>query len=80
VYAPPTNHNDLQFNGTADSYFTGTILASGSRIDMLGTGYQDAFKSQVIGWNVELGGTADTYVDYEDDLNMKLPASLRLQK
>jgi hypothetical protein len=80
VYAPPTNHNDLQFNGTDESYFVGTILAPGSRIDLLGTGSQEAFKSQVIGWNVEVGGTADTYVEYDDDLNVKLPATLRLQK
>ena len=80
VYAPPTNHNDLEFNGTSDSYLTGTILAPGSRINMLGTGSQTAFQSQVIGWNVEVGGTADTYVNYDDDLNVKIPATLRLQK
>lgn len=80
IYAPATNNNDLQFNGTSDSYFTGTILAPGARIDLLGTGSEEAFKCQVIGWNVEVGGTADTYVVYDEDLNMVLPATLRLQK
>jgi len=80
IYAPATNTNKLEFNGTSDSYFTGTILGPGASIDLLGTGSEDAFKCQVIGWNVEVGGTADTYVMYDEDLNMVLPATLRLQK
>ena len=80
VYAPATNTNKLEFNGTSDSYFTGTILGPGASIDLLGTGSEEAFKSQVIGWNVEVGGTADTYVMYDEDLNVVLPATLRLQK
>lgn len=80
IYAPATNTNKMQFNGTSDSYFTGTILAPGASIDLLGTGSEEAFKCQVIGWNVEVGGTADTYVVYDEDLNMVLPATLRLQK
>lgn len=80
IYAPATNTSDLELNGTSDSYFTGTVLAPGARINLLGTGNEEAFKTQIIGWDVEVGGTADTYVDYDDDLNMKLPATLRLQK
>jgi hypothetical protein len=79
-YSPPTNHGEMEFNGTSDSYFTGTVFGPGARINLLGTGNQEAYKTQVIGWNVEVGGTADTFVDYNDDLNAKLPASLRLQK
>lgn len=79
-YAPPSNNNELQFNGTSDSFFTGTILAPGANINVLGNGYQDAYKSQVIGWNVEVGGTSDTYVIYDDNDNYTMPASLRLEQ
>ena len=79
-YAPASNSNPITLNGTSDSFFTGTIFAPASNISLLGTGYQDAYKSQVIGWNVEAGGTADTYVTYDDNLNYTMPASLRLEQ
>ena len=79
-YAPPSNTNELIFNGTSDSFFTGTILAPGANISLLGTGYQDAYKSQVIGWNVEAGGTANTYIVYDDNDNYTMPASLSLEQ
>ena len=79
-YVPATNSSDLTFNGTSDSFFTGTIFAPASDISLLGNGYQDAYKSQVIGWNVEAGGTADTYVTYDENMNYTMPASLRLEQ
>jgi hypothetical protein len=79
-YAPATNSNPITLNGTSESFFTGTVFAPASNISLLGTGYQDAYKTQVIGWNVEAGGTADTYVTYNDNLNYTMPASLRLEQ
>jgi hypothetical protein len=80
IYAPPSNTNDLQINGNSTSFFTGTILAPGSNIDMLGTGFTDAFHTQVIGWNVEVGGTADTYVVFDDNEQYSKSPSLELSK
>jgi hypothetical protein len=79
-YAPASNSSPMTFNGTSDSFFTGTIFAPTSDISLLGTGYQDAYKTQVIGWNVEAGGTADTFITYDDNLNYTIPASLRLEQ
>ena len=79
-YAPATNTSPITLNGTSDSFFTGTVFAPSSNISLLGTGYQLAYQTQVIGWNVEAGGTADTYVNYDDNLNYTMPASLRLEQ
>lgn len=80
IYLPSTNTNDVQINGNSVSYFTGTILAPASNIDMLGTGAVNAYHSQVIGWNVEVGGTADTYVLYNGGEQYSNPATLELSR
>jgi hypothetical protein len=79
-YLPKENSNMVKINGTADSYFIGTILAPGASIQINGTSYTEAYHTQVIGWNVELSGTADTYVTYDDKEQYGLPTSIELAK
>jgi hypothetical protein len=79
-YMPPSNTNVMKINGNSASYFQGTILAPGSDIEMLGTAGIDAYRTQIIGWNVEVGGNADTYVSYTDDMNMMRPSFLDLYR
>jgi len=76
----PGNNSDILLNGNGGSQFTGTILAPESDIDMLGNGDSDAYKCQVIGYNVEVGGTADTYVQYDDASQFSKPTWLDLQE
>ncbi|MFZ6030818.1 MAG: Tad domain-containing protein [Chloroflexota bacterium] len=80
IYLNPTNQNEVQINGNSDSFFQGTIYAPGSDIDVLGTAVIDAYRSQVIGWNVELGGTADTNVVFQENLQYSKPSTLELYK
>ncbi len=80
IYVPVNNTNDIQINGNSESYFEGTILAPGSNIDMLGTGEVDAFHTQVIGWNVEVGGNADTFVLYNGDEQYSEPSAIELHQ
>jgi Flp pilus assembly protein TadG len=80
IYAPPSNHNEIQITGNSASFFEGTILAPGANINMLGNGATDAFRAQVIGWNVEIGGTADTNVVFNEEKAYSKPASLELFK
>ena len=56
-----------------NSFYRGTILATGSDIDLLGTAAIDAYQTQIIGWNVQVGGTSDTYVRYNDHMNVMRP-------
>ncbi|MBN1668300.1 MAG: hypothetical protein JW862_14500 [Anaerolineales bacterium] len=72
------NNSRVQINGNSVSYFHGTILAIESDIDFLGTGYTDAYNTQVIGYNVEVGGTADTFVTYFNNTEYSRPTSLEL--
>jgi len=76
----PGNNSDVQINGNAESFWTGTILAPESDVDMLGNGVTDAFKSQIIGWNVEVGGTANTNVVFDDNIVFSRPTRLELSK
>lgn len=65
IYLPPNNNSDVVLNGDATSEFTGTVLAPVSEIQINGTGYIDAYNCQVIGYNIDLIGTADTYINYD---------------
>ncbi len=79
-YMPPSNHNVMRINGNSDSYYQGTILATGSDIDVLGTAAIDAYRTQIIGWNVQVGGTSDTYVLFNDNMNVLRPSYLDLYR
>ena len=63
IYAHATNSSfcnsvpDIILNGNGDSSFYGTIFAPCYDVDVLGTADMEAFQSQIIGWNVEFGGT-----------------------
>jgi hypothetical protein len=78
IYAPDTNHSTITLNGNSTSNFTGVVYAPGADINMLGTGNLDAYDVQVIGFNVEVGGTADTYVSYCSCQNYTKPTSMDL--
>jgi hypothetical protein len=76
----PGNNNEILLNGNSGSIFSGTILAPESDIDMLGNGDTDGFQCQVIGYNVEVGGTADTYVHFDDSNTYTKPTWMDLQE
>jgi hypothetical protein len=76
----PGNSNKIQLAGNSGSLFKGTILAPASDIDMLGNGDTDGFQCQVIGWNVEVGGTADTYVFFDDANQYSKPTWIDLEE
>lgn len=65
-YVPGSEGNGqpVQINGTSESYFAGVVYASGSEIEVLGTGYVEGMEAQFIGWNVRVGGTADIVLGY----------------
>jgi hypothetical protein len=79
-YLPETNKSDITINGTSNSFLQGVLLAPGANISLLGTGNTEAYKVQIIGYNVEMGGTADATVTFEDNRVYNKPTSLNLQK
>ena len=55
----------VTINGTSDSYFSGVVYAPGSEVEFLGTSYTEgAQTTQIIGWDVRVGGTADLILGY----------------
>jgi hypothetical protein len=67
-YVPGENGNGqkVQINGNSDSYFEGVVYAPGSEIEVLGTGQVNApYRSQFIGWDVRVGGTADVFINWK---------------
>ena len=65
IYLPITNSSPITINGNEDSGFEGTILAPASSIDIKGTG-DAGITGQVIGYTVDLGGTAGVNVFYDN--------------
>jgi len=73
IYAPLSNSGTVRMNGNATSTFEGSILAPASTIVMYGTGNTTGFHSQLVGYQVILSGTSDSYIHYEDEKNYDLP-------
>jgi hypothetical protein len=66
-YFPGTNGDgeNVKINGNSDSYFTGVIYAPGSEVEFLGTSHTEGVDTtQIIGWDVRVGGTADLILGY----------------
>lgn len=79
LYLPPSNPHPVKLNGTEDSIFKGLILAPRSEITLNGTG-GNSYVGQVVGWNVEIGGTADFYLLYDGGEVFNTPTAIELAK
>ncbi len=81
IYAPPDNHDDLVFNGSASMEIIGSILAPGADIKMTGT-FAGSSVSQWIGRTVEFGGTFEGTITYNDSVEHKyvVPPHVQLTK
>ncbi len=66
VYLPLSNSNPVLIDGNSESWYQGTIFAPASEINILGTGQVHGGWTQFIGWDVQVGGTADVFIDYLD--------------
>jgi hypothetical protein len=82
IYAPMSNHNTMRFNGNASSNLTGTIFMPAAPLVYNGTGNLNPSRVQIIGYTVELTGSNDTNVLYQDADNWdaNLPAQVGLMQ
>jgi len=69
------HHQVLEWRGNGAGTFYGTIFAPSACLDLRGNGHADGMHTQVIGWIVGSNGTADTYVNYQQDENHRIPIS-----
>jgi hypothetical protein len=74
------SNDKFNLNGNNNSYFSGTILLPNADVVLLGTGNENSFKTQVIAWNFEGGGTNDSTYKWFDDLMVTKPVTLELER
>ena len=68
LYMPMSNAGTITINGNSASSFTGTILAPAADISIEGTG-DSGLHGQVIGYTVDLSGSSETMIVYNDEEN-----------
>lgn len=78
LYMPMSNTGDIVIDGNATSGFTGTILAPAADISIQGTGGA-GLHGQIIGYTVDLAGTSNTTIVYEDEKNWDAPTPLKIE-
>jgi hypothetical protein len=66
---PLANHKTLVLNGNETSDFRGTILAPSANIRLNGNDSPQGFRSQIIGYYIEVDGTSNIIVKYKDEQN-----------
>lgn len=69
IYMPLSNDEGVIINGNSDSTFIGTILAPASDIQVNGTASTEGYHSQIIGYTIDLIGTANLVVQYNEEEN-----------
>lgn len=71
IYMPVGNRGIISLNGSDESEFRGTILAPGAdlRINGLDNLHGAAYRSQIIAYYIEVDGTDNILVKYEDEQN-----------
>jgi len=78
LYMPMSNSGTISINGNSDSGFTGTILAPAADITINGTG-DAGLHGQIIGYTVDLSGTSNTSIFYDNDENWDAPVPPQIE-
>jgi hypothetical protein len=78
-YMPLSNSGTITINGNSGSSFTGTILAPAADVMINGTG-GTGLHGQIIGYKVDLSGTSNTSIVYNNNENWNplIPAQIQI--
>jgi hypothetical protein len=63
------NPNKVVLNAGEESNIRGTILAPASELHINGNDSDAGFKSQIIGYTIEVNGNSNVIINYKDDQN-----------
>ncbi len=69
LYLPMDNNAKVVLNGGANSDISGTILAPSSNIHINGNDSASGFRSQIIGYRIDVDGNANIVIKYNDEQN-----------
>jgi hypothetical protein len=78
LYMPLNNSGTISINGNSESAFTGSILAPAADVMINGTG-GTGLHGQIIGYTVDLSGTSDTTIVYDDQKNWDAPVPPQIE-
>ena len=81
IYLDKENDGEVKLRGTSSSSYYGTVFAPGGTIDAAGTAdHVPSLHTQLIGWDVLVGGTADIKIIYQKGENAWLPPDLEMAR
>lgn len=80
IYAPPDNHSNFELGGTADSWFTGTVLIPSGTCDIGGTPSGTGMHAALICWRVRNHGTSDVNIYYREEEQFRLAPMVELSQ
>lgn len=79
LFLPLDNNNRVALDASAESKFTGTILAPASTIQVKGSAMRHGFHSQIIGYRIALSGDENVIIMYDPDENYHALTSSEIQ-
>ncbi|MCX6055645.1 MAG: pilus assembly protein TadG-related protein [Chloroflexi bacterium] len=80
IYLDPNNNGHVNFTGTADSSFMGTIFAPGGTIDAAGSGTSVSLNTQLVANRVNVTGSAKITLNLDGAEIYQNPSSIELLK
>jgi len=80
IYRHPDNTSEIILSGNGNSYYEGSIYALGSPCSLLGTSGGVGFQTSIFCDTVDVGGTGDLDILYDEGKNYQIPAALDLSK
>jgi hypothetical protein len=81
IYVGEGNTNEVNLVGNNTSYYEGTIYAPDGDISASGSsGTYPTFNTQLVGWNVDVGGNATIDINFSGAENYGQPPKLDLQE
>jgi hypothetical protein len=80
LFAPLSNTNTMTITGSVYSFIRGTIYVPGAPLVVQGNGNAEGWYSELIGENVQLGGTANLVIHATSDFNYSRPPMVELLK
>lgn len=67
LYLPMENHSKVQLNGSSEATLAGAILAPGAEVHINGYDNPVGWKTQIIGYTVDVDGDSNVVIKYIDD-------------
>jgi hypothetical protein len=81
IFMQEGNSNEINLTGNGSTYFEGTIYSPDGDISASGSsGTNPTFNTQLVGWNVDVGGNATIDINFNGAENYGQPPRLDLQE